>query len=243
MGRSGHGAARARSRCIRGIAAAFDVTDSLITISNTNEALRQRLRCVERMRTMQPRPFDLRGDFGASVFTTLAADADRSLRSSGVRHNGKWNAPVGPAVEDFVSESGFLELVHAFSNVPLGPVRGATVIAYTKVGEHLPIHLDDTDFGEANVLLCVRHRLPRTGASATVFVTSDGVRSHVLEPGMALLFDGAATLHGRTPLSEGEEVVLISFGFASLRGPAGAGGSAGGRLASACGSCPQSESC
>lgn len=208
---------RGRSSCMAEITAAIDVCEPSTFASADSQSGRQRVQCIERGGTMRPRLLDLRGDFEALAFESMASEADSMLRSAGRRHNGKWNAPVGPSVARFVDESGFVSLVRAFSDVRLGEVLGATFIAYDGVGEHLPIHLDDAGFGEANVLVCLRHGWLEGEGSATVFLTAAGVHSHVLEPGMALLFDGAATPHGRTPLSAGEEVVLVSFGFAAER--------------------------
>ncbi|MFI1015806.1 hypothetical protein [Streptomyces sp. NPDC020965] len=70
-------------------------------------------------------------------------------------------------------------------------------------------------FGEANVLLCLKHEhlaaIPTV--SCTVSIDADGSLACDLTPGDCVVFDGALTPHGRTPLGAGENVILVSFGF------------------------------
>ena len=91
-------------------------------------------------------------------------------------------------------------------------------IAYLEEGQFLDFHVDEFGFGEANLILCLKHERPTTAltASTTVFIGPDGYRECDLEPGDCVVFDGALTPHGRTPISAGESIILISFGFRSL---------------------------
>ncbi|WP_143203552.1 MULTISPECIES: hypothetical protein [unclassified Streptomyces] len=49
--------------------------------------------------------------------------------------------------------------------------------------------------------------------STTILIGADGYRACDLAPGECITFDGAINPHGRTLLSAGESVILISFGF------------------------------
>ncbi|MFD9303247.1 hypothetical protein ACFWCB_11420 [Streptomyces sp. NPDC060048] len=88
-------------------------------------------------------------------------------------------------------------------------------IAYLEEGQFLDFHVDEFGFGEANLLLCLKHEhLAATPTvSCTVFIDADGYLECDLAPGDCVVFDGALTPHGRTPLGAGESVILVSFGF------------------------------
>jgi hypothetical protein len=75
--------------------------------------------------------------------------------------------------------------------------------------------VDKFGFGEVNLILCLKHdRLAAAPTvSTTVFIGTDGYLECDLVPGDCVVFDGALTPHGRTPLGAGERVTLASFGF------------------------------
>ncbi|MFD6181984.1 hypothetical protein [Streptomyces goshikiensis] len=77
------------------------------------------------------------------------------------------------------------------------------------------MHVDEFGFGEANLILCLKHEhLAATPAvSCTVFIDADGYLECDLAPGDCVVFDGALTPHGRMPLGAGERVILVGFGF------------------------------
>ncbi|GIH98189.1 hypothetical protein [Planobispora takensis] len=153
--------------------------------------------------------------FTLESISGMTEEAVAALRSEGFIHNGKWNAPVGPAALDFVDRHHLSELVSELTGVDVEEPQGATYIAYFEAGGHLDFHLDDFHYGEVNLIICLRHVVPDStrNPSATVFIQSGGYRSCPLETGSFVLFDGAFTPHGRTPLAEGEEVILVSFSF------------------------------
>ncbi len=60
-----------------------------------------------------------------------------------------------------------------------------------------------------------REQLAATPAvSCTVFIDADGYLECDVAPGDCVVFDGALTPHGRTPLGAGERVILVGFGSA-----------------------------
>ncbi|MFB7669736.1 tetratricopeptide repeat protein [Kitasatospora sp. NPDC056138] len=152
--------------------------------------------------------------FPSALLTAMAEEAEKAVAADGYLHNGKWNAATLDAASHFVGQVDLAAVVARFSGLAVEPPHTAVYIAYEE-GQHLDFHLDEFGFGEANLILCLKHErpagLPR--ASATVFLAADGYLEYDLEAGDCVVFDGALTPHGRTPLSVGESVTLVSFGF------------------------------
>ncbi|RAG80680.1 hypothetical protein DN069_36915 [Streptacidiphilus pinicola] len=156
--------------------------------------------------------------FTAENLSAMTTEAAAALRSAtGFIHNGKWNAPVDSAALDFIDRVGLATLVSELAGVEVEEPQGATYIGYFEPGQFLDFHVDDFSYGEVNLIICLSH----TGdglsehPSSTVFIERDGYRLCNLHAGDYLLFDGAFTPHGRTPVAAGEEVVLVSFSFKS----------------------------
>jgi hypothetical protein len=100
--------------------------------------------------------------------------------------------------------------------IPVDPLT-SIFIYYETAGEMSKLHFDTSFEWEFNLLICLeRERSPVPGGTATYFVEEEG-RSHGydLSPGEAVWFHSRQTPHGRTPLIEGEKVVLFSVGFRS----------------------------
>lgn len=149
----------------------------------------------------------------------LAREAEESLRQHGYVHNAKWNAPVGVYAEEFVDGIDLAAYVEKVANIPVHPPTTATYIGYLDTGQGLELHLDDAEFGDINLLLSLSHVAPEgIPCSSTVFVEGDGLVSYPLRPGQGLVFDGVFIPHGRTPVSGGERVILVNFGFRALSG-------------------------
>jgi len=94
--------------------------------------------------------------------------------------------------------------------------RTARAGSYLKYVEHqnLPLHIDNREFGDLTVLVCVRYVPPASGeASATMVASPAGVSRFRLRPGQFLAFSGATNPHGRTVLAPGESITLLSLGF------------------------------
>jgi predicted 2-oxoglutarate/Fe(II)-dependent dioxygenase YbiX len=144
----------------------------------------------------------------------MAEEAEKALSADGYLHNGKRNAPVGNTATRFAAQADLAAVVARSTGLEVEQPHTGVYIAYEE-GQFLDFHVDESGFGEANLILCLKHARP-TGAprvSTTVFINADGYLECDLAAGDCVVFDGALTPHGRTPLSAGESVTLISFGF------------------------------
>ncbi|RDG36983.1 tetratricopeptide repeat protein [Streptomyces corynorhini] len=153
--------------------------------------------------------------FPVELLAAMEQEAEKALAADGYLHNGKWNAAVGDAANRFAGQVDLAAVVARSTGLEVEQPHNGVYIAYLEEGHFLDFHVDEFGFGEANLILCLRHeRLPSAHAvSTTVFIGADGYRECDLAPGDCVVFDGAVTPHGRTPLSAGESVILISFGF------------------------------
>ncbi|MEU6755540.1 tetratricopeptide repeat protein [Streptomyces sp. NPDC046685] len=160
-------------------------------------------------------PQHLRGQFPVELISAMTEEAEKSLAAEGYLHNGKWNAPVGDAGNLFAEHVDLAAVVTRSTGLDVEQPHTGVYIAYLDEGQFLDFHLDEFGFGEANLILCLKHDRPAaaSAASTTVFITAEGYRACDLAPGDCVVFDGALTPHGRTPLGAGESVILISFGF------------------------------
>ncbi|MFJ2777379.1 hypothetical protein [Kitasatospora sp. NPDC087315] len=149
------------------------------------------------------------------LITTMAQEAEKVLAADGYLHNGKWNAAVGDAANRFAGQVDLASTVARSTGLEVEQPHTGVYIAYLEEGQFLDFHVAEFGFGEANLILCLKHeRLPAAPiVSTTVFIGADGYLECDLTPGDCVVFDGAITPHGRTPLSAGESVTLISFGF------------------------------
>ncbi|MFB8202859.1 tetratricopeptide repeat protein [Kitasatospora purpeofusca] len=179
-------------------------------------ALRDAAAAITAHRRVHPRHLRHQRDqsFPAVLLAAMAEEAEKAVATDGYLHNGKRNAAVGDAAHHFAAQVDLAAVVARSTGLEVEQPHTAVYIAYTE-GQFLDFHLDEAGFGEANLILCLRHERP-TGAlrvSATVFINTDGYLECALAPGDCVVFDGALTPHGRTPLSPGENVTLVSFGF------------------------------
>ncbi|MFF2077503.1 tetratricopeptide repeat protein [Kitasatospora sp. NPDC058162] len=153
--------------------------------------------------------------FPAELIAAMAEEAEKAVAADGYLHNGKWNAAVGDAATRFAAQIDLAAVVARSTGLEVAQPHTAVYIAYLEEGQFLDFHVDESGFGEANLILCLKHERPtgRSKASTTVFIKADGYLECDLAAGDCVVFDGALTPHGRTPLSAGESVTLISFGF------------------------------
>jgi tetratricopeptide (TPR) repeat protein len=176
-------------------------------------ALRDAVQGLTAHRRVQPR--HLRDQFPIELLAPMTEEAEKALAASGYLHNGKWNAAVGDAANRFAAHVDLAAVVSRATGLEVEQPHTGVYIAYLEEGQFLDFHLDEFGFGEANLILCLKHDHPAQAptASATVFIGADGYLACDLAPGDCVVFDGALTPHGRTPLGAGESVILISFGF------------------------------
>ncbi|MGE7432740.1 tetratricopeptide repeat protein [Kitasatospora sp. NPDC001175] len=154
--------------------------------------------------------------FPAELIAAMAEEAENAVTADGYLHNGKWNAAVGDAANRFAEQVDLAAVVSRSTGLDVERPHAGVYIAYLGEGQFLDFHVDEFGFGEANLILCLKHAhltAAPTTTSSTVFIGADGYLECDLAPGDSVVFDGALTPHGRTPLSAGESVVLISFGF------------------------------
>ncbi|MFJ5634682.1 tetratricopeptide repeat protein [Streptomyces goshikiensis] len=153
--------------------------------------------------------------FPVELLAGMAEEAETALAADGYLHNGKWNAAVGEAANRFAGQVDLAAVVARSTGLKVDQPHNGVYIAYLEEGQFLDFHLDEFGFGEANLVLCLKHeRLTAASAvSCTVFINADGYLECDLAPGDCVVFDGALTPHGRTPLGAGERVILASFGF------------------------------
>ncbi|AXI80992.1 tetratricopeptide repeat protein [Peterkaempfera bronchialis] len=153
--------------------------------------------------------------FPVELITAMAQEAEDALTANGYLHNGKWNAAVGDAANRFAGQADLAAVVARSTGLEVEQPHNGVYIAYLEEGQFLDFHVDEFGFGEANLILCLKHDRPAVAStvSATVFIGADGYHACDLAAGESVVFDGAITPHGRTPLGAGERVILISFGF------------------------------
>ncbi|WP_051055321.1 MULTISPECIES: tetratricopeptide repeat protein [Kitasatospora] len=152
--------------------------------------------------------------FPTELVAAMAAEAEKALAADGYRHNGKRNAAVCDAANHFAAQVDLAAIVARSTGLDVEQPHTGVYIGYTE-GQSLDFHVDEAGFGEANLIICLA-RTRRTGtakASTTVFISAAGHLECDLAAGSGVVFDGALTPHGRTPLGAGESITLISLGF------------------------------
>lgn len=152
--------------------------------------------------------------FAADLVAAMAAEAERALSADGYRHNGKRNAAAGEAANHFTAQVDLAAMVARSTGLEVEQPHTGVYIGYA-AGQFLDFHVDEAGFGDANLIICLRHtRRPEAArVSTTIFIGATGYLEYDLGMGCGVVFDGALTPHGRTPLGAGESVTLISLGF------------------------------
>ncbi|MGW6054798.1 hypothetical protein [Streptomyces sp. NPDC055189] len=156
----------------------------------------------------------------------LLAEAREGIRSDPEHNNGKVNAKFGPLARELVRTVDLARYVESVTGVAVRPPHASTYLGYLFDGSALELHLDDERYGDITLLLCL-HRKPSGDGSAgsrTVFLEGRRRRFVDLAEREILVFDGVFAPHGRTPVTGGEEIVLLSFGFRAARNTAGRSG-------------------
>ena len=152
-----------------------------------------------------------------NLIAALAADCAASIAERGTQRKGKTNASVSDQlISRLLDEVDVVSYVAEARGLKLTSGSSAAYIAYDDPPAALQLHFDRPSFGDISMLLRIKAAAPTSGApgSATIIVTEDGYQEYRLGVGECLIIDGVSTLHGRTPLSDGEMVQLLSLGFA-----------------------------
>ncbi|MER6398074.1 hypothetical protein ABT263_18745 [Kitasatospora sp. NPDC001603] len=109
------------------------------------------------------------------LVTAMATEAQRALSVAGYQHNGKRNAAVGEAANHFAAQVDLAALVARSTGLEVEQPHTGVYLGYT-AGQFLDFHVDEARFGEANLIICLKHarRAGADKASATVFLSAAG---------------------------------------------------------------------
>jgi len=151
-----------------------------------------------------------------AVIEALLTNSKISLKITGYEEaTGLKNAAVPSVADSLIEKLGVRTYVEGLTGLKLLRRTAMWYVIYDVPGASLGLHIDTRNFGDVAMLLCLdrvdAHGLD--GASATTFVTTDGIEQYIFQKGECLLFDGVCTPHARTPVREGERVVLLVVGF------------------------------
>jgi hypothetical protein len=181
--------------------------------SSEETCLQAMSRVLAERRKMDPiflRPEWLHDELlGGLVAETHEQEAQRTEREAW------YNSQPGPIGRRLGSSVRLMRWMSNKLNMELKPQVNVSIVSYDTGGNHNPMHFDNPDtFGELNLLICLeRIRSSEQAGTRTLFVLEDGIKSSDLNAGDAVIFDSAYTLHGRTPLVDGEKVTLMTLGF------------------------------
>ncbi|WGM18770.1 hypothetical protein QEH68_11945 [Paenarthrobacter sp. OM7] len=193
---------------------------SVVDINDLSSVDAGTLQCLREMASVQSAYAKMDSPV---IFNSGIAEADLRLLSDicaegmsiETRQNasGKKNARIAPQYAEFVGRLGLQQRAVEATGLPLTATDGAVFIIYDEPQAGLGLHLDLTSFGGLTMLLCIERRVTSDSSSATVAVTPDGIDEYRYGVGECLIFDGTRTIHGRTPVGDGEKIVLLSVGF------------------------------
>lgn len=122
------------------------------------------------------------------------------------------------AVKSIVAESDVINRLAAEHGLVFRPDNEALLLYYQK-SNWVPLHLDDQLEYEFNLLTMLRRvKASEASRTATYFWGADGeFMATDLRVGESVFFHASYTPHGRPPLPEGEEVVLLAVGMGRPR--------------------------
>jgi hypothetical protein len=182
----------------------------------TKQAL-VRMAGTVRPRSLIPEPLLLKPEWATPrVVGALKANALDSQSKSGYQEaGGQGHAPAGRTVSSLLAKLQVDKYVEAQIGIAVEPTYAVSYLLYNTSEAHLWMHLDFRTHSDVNLLLCL-DRIDRPGnvnSSSTVAATADAIVSYPFSPGECLIFDGICTPHGRTPVQEGEQIILLAIGL------------------------------
>ncbi|MCC3766712.1 hypothetical protein [Streptomyces sp. UNOC14_S4] len=142
----------------------------------------------------------------------------RDFRGESRDYMGRHVLAAPGAVKSIVTDSGVVDRLAAEHALTFRPDNEALLLYYRK-SNWVPMHLDDQLEYEFNLLTMLR-RVKSSDASrtATYFWGAGGdFMATDLRVGESVFFHASYTPHGRPPLPEGEEVVLLAVGMGRPR--------------------------
>lgn len=155
--------------------------------------------------------------FGEQQIADLLALA-RESRGESRDYMGRHVLAAPEAVKSIVEESAVVKRLADEHGLVFRPDNEALLLYYEKTN-WVPMHLDDQLEYEFN-LLTMLHRVKTPGASrtATYFWGPDGdFAATDLGVGESVFFHASYTPHGRPPLPDGDEVILLAVGMGKAR--------------------------
>ncbi|MFH8339162.1 hypothetical protein [Streptomyces sp. AM6-12] len=131
---------------------------------------------------------------------------------------GRHVLPAPGAVKSIVEESDVINRLAAAHGLVFRPDNEALLLYYQK-SDWVPLHIDDQLEYEFNLLTMLRRvKTSEKSRTATYFWGADGeFMATDLNVGESVFFHANYTPHGRPPLPEGEEVVLLAVGMGRPR--------------------------
>jgi len=168
-----------------------------------------------------PRPLACQPEWATpAVLDSLRANCAESLPGVAAEYiNLKKNPDTTTDIHTLLTEVDIAGYVGELTGLKVAGWVSSTYVVYDVPGAALHLHLDMPNFGDVNMLLCLDRTdtRPPEESSSTVFVTDRGIEKLYYGPGEGLVFDARLVPHGRTPVAEGEKVVLLSVGFNLVR--------------------------
>lgn len=169
-------------------------------------------RALAQARAMEPAKIEAGDLMSHQQFSEVVGWVDELEPAAEVLH-GRGVINLTPTQRARLESSGLIERLERVAGTTFCKEFEALVLFYASEG-FLPLHVDDQAEYQFNALINVRRIRPELGSgTGTLFWLEQGPCWIDLDPGEAVIFDAHHTVHGRLPLSLGDEVVLLSIGF------------------------------
>ncbi|MEU6394189.1 hypothetical protein [Streptomyces sp. NPDC046939] len=163
-----------------------------------------------------PRGVQYRGrpSFLTDALLTTLIEESAHVGETAVPYDEHYLGHGGPVANRLAKSQELADLVATV--VPKAEATGvASYLYYRDAGQGIIPHID-TDIFSLNVLMMLAHDIPAGTAepSALHMHYADGSKERFqLEPGEVVIFLAGTQAHSRTPISHGEKVSILTFGF------------------------------
>lgn len=153
-----------------------------------------------------------RPSFLSNSFLEELKDESRSLRAKAIRHDEHFLSPGGPVASRLAVSNPLINLVQEHTG-KITPNTIASYLYYDLPGQGICPHID-TDVFSLNALFVLQHSSIRQAESELFVWDSAGNPQLIsMNPGDMVLFYADSVVHTRTPVSEGEQVSILTIGF------------------------------
>lgn len=170
------------------------------------------------------------GVFDEEALRTFAAFAEAAILANATPDRGRKKEIVPDDALRYLRSLPILDWCTGLSG-SIGELVGATFVHYD--GGDAKLHVDNDGSYDFTLLACLARVIPegKRGSRTYFMLGNEVTQVHSLMPGDAVFFHSRYTPHGRTPLDDGERVVLLHLQFAGESRVAGSG--AAGRITAA----------